>query len=160
MRGMAAFPFVLFLHGLTRWVIVLGGLWLLFAAATSLGRTSSADVSPVRVPWRVYMGGLHLQLLLGLVLLFLSPIAQAAFADMATAMQVRPRRFFAVEHTTMMVVAFVVAQWGSVKARKALDASAAARTSLVFGGLSLLLILAAIPWPFMGEIARPWLRSW
>jgi hypothetical protein len=157
---MGTYPFVLFLHGLTRWVVVLGGLWLILAAFSSLNRTSSADVSPVRVPWRVYMGGLHLQLLLGLVLLFVSPLAQAAMADMGGAMRVRPMRFFTVEHTTMMIVALAIAQVGSIRARKAHDAARAARVSLTFGGLSLLLILAAIPWPFFGEIARPWLRSW
>ena len=156
----AIYPFLLFLHGLTRWVVVLGGLWLLFAALSSMGRTSSAQVSPVRVPWRVYMGGLHLQLLLGVLLLFISPLALAAWADMGAAMKVRPMRFFSVEHTTMMIVALVVAQMGAVRARKAIDAARAARTTLVFGGISLLIILAAIPWPFMGEIARPWLRSW
>jgi hypothetical protein len=156
----AIYPLVLFLHSLTRWIIVLGGLWLVFAAISSLGRTSSADVSPVRVPWRVYMGGLHLQFLLGLLLLFISPLALATWADMGGAMKVRPMRFFAVEHTTMMVVAFVIAQMGSIRARKAMDAARSARVSLAFGGVSLALILAAIPWPFLGEIARPWLRSW
>lgn len=158
--SMATYPFVLFLHGLTRWVVVLGGLWLVLAAVSSLNRTSSADVSPVRVPWRVYMGGLHLQFLLGLVLLFVSPLAQAAWADLGGAMRVRPMRFFAVEHTSMMIVALVIAQMGSIRARKAHDAARAARLTLTFGGISLLLILAAIPWPFFGEIARPWLRSW
>lgn len=157
---MATYPFILFLHGLTRWVVVLGGLWLILAAFSSLNRTSSADVSPVRVPWRVYMGGLHLQLLLGIILFFVSPLAQAALADMGAAMRVRPMRFFTVEHTTMMIVALAIAQVGSIRARKAHDAARAARVSLTFGGLSLLLILAAIPWPFFGEIARPWLRSW
>jgi hypothetical protein len=156
----AIYPLVLFLHSLTRWVIVIGGLWLILAAISSLGRTSSADVSPVRVPWRVYMGGLHLQFLLGVLLLFISPLALAAWADMGGAMKVRPLRYFAVEHTTMMVVAFVIAQMGSIRARKAMDAARAARVSLAFGGISLVLILAAIPWPFFGEIARPWLRSW
>ena len=156
----AIHPLILFLHGLNRWVIVLGGLWLLLAAASSLRRTSSADLSPVRVPWRVYMGGLHLQLLLGLVLLFISPLVQSAWADLGGAMKVRPLRFFAVEHTTLMIVAFVLAQAGSIRARKALDAARAARVSLTFGGLSLLLILVATPWPFLGAIARPWLRSW
>ena len=156
----AIYPLVLFLHSLNRWVVVIGGFWLLFAALTSLRRTSSVETSPVRVPWRVYMGGLHLQFLLGLILLFISPLAQAAWADLGSAMRVRPMRFFSVEHTTMMVVAFTVAQMGAVRARKARDASGAARTSLTFAGLSLLLILVAIPWPFLGEIARPLLRAW
>ena len=160
-RSMAAlYPIVLFLHSLTRWVVVLGAIWLIVAALSSLGRTSSVETSPVRVPWRVYMGGLHLQFLLGVILLLVSPLALAAWADLGAAMKVRPMRFFAIEHTTMMVLAIVVAQMGAVRARKARDAARAARTSLVFGGLSLLVILVAIPWPFLGQIARPLLRAW
>ena len=156
----AIYPLVLFLHGLNRWFIVLAALWLLLSAATSLGRTSSAETSPVRGPWSAYMGTLRLQFVLGVLLLFISPLALAAWGDMGTAMKVRPLRFFTVEHTTMMIVALGVAEMGAARARKAVDAARAARATLVFGGLSLLLILAAIPWPFMGEIARPWLRSW
>ena len=156
----ALYPNLLFLHSLTRWIVVLGALWLIVSALSSLGRTSSVETSPVRVPWRVYMGGLHLQLLLGLILLFVSPLALAAWADMGVAMKTRPLRFFAVEHTTLMLLAIVVAQMGAVRARKARDAARAARTTLMFVCLSLLLILVAIPWPFLGQIARPLLRAW
>ena len=156
----ALYPIILFLHSLTRWIVVLGGLWLLVAALSSLGRTSSVETSPVRVPWRVYLGGLHLQLVLGLILLFVSPLALAAWADMGAAMRARPLRFFSVEHTTLMILAIIVAQMGAVRARKARDAARAARSSLVFAGLSFLVILVAIPWPFLGQIARPLLRTW
>jgi hypothetical protein len=159
--SMAAFyPFILFLHGLTRWLVLVGGLWLVLASITSLGRSGPVGASPVQTPWRVYMGGLHLQFLLGLVLLFISPLALATWSDMGAAMKVRPMRFFTIEHTTMMIAALGVASVGNARVRRAIDARGAARTSLVFGAISLLLILAAIPWPFMGAIARPWLRSW
>jgi hypothetical protein len=156
----AYYPLVVFLHNLTRWLVLAGGLWLVLASLASRGRTGPLSSSPVRTPWRVYMGGIHLQFVLGVLLLFISPLALASWSDMGTAMKVRPMRFFAVEHTLMMLVAFVVAQVGSGRVRWARDAGAAARTSLIFGGISLALILASIPWPFMGEIARPWLRSW
>lgn len=156
----ALYPFVLFLHALTRWIALLGGVWLVVVAASSTGHRGATAEAPVRTPWKVYMGGLHLQLLLGVLLLFISPLAQAAWGDMAAAMQARPMRFFIVEHTTMMIVALAVAQWGSIKSRQAIDAGRSARTSLMFAVVSLLLILAAIPWPFMGEVARPWLRRW
>jgi hypothetical protein len=156
----ALYPSILFLHSLTRWLVLVGGAWLVLASIASLSRSGTVGVSPLRLPWRIYMGGIHLQFLLGLALLFVSPLALATWADMGAAMKIRPMRFFALEHTTMMIVALVVAQMGSARARRAGDLRRAARTSLVFGSISLLLILAAIPWPFMGDIARPWLRSW
>jgi hypothetical protein len=160
MAALSLYPIILFLHSLNRWVVVLGALWLILAALSSLKRTSSAETSPVRVPWRVYMGGLHLQFVLGLILLFVSPLALAAWGDLGAAMKVRPLRFFAIEHTAMMLLAVVVAQMGAVRARTARDAARAASTTLVFAGLSLLVILVAIPWPFLGQIARPLLRAW
>lgn len=156
----AIYPIVLFLHGLNRWFVILFALWLLFSAVSSTGRTSSAETSPVRAPWRAYLGTLRLQLLLGALLLLISPLAQAVWSDMGAAMKMRPLRFFAVEHTVMMFLAIGLAEAGAARARRAKDAARAARATLIFGGLSLLLILAAIPWPFMREIARPWLRSW
>jgi len=160
MAALSLYPIVLFLHSLNRWVVVLGALWLILAALSSLKRTSSAETSPVRVPWRVYMGGLHLQFVLGLILLFVSPLALAAWGDLGAAMKVRPLRFFAIEHTAMMLLAVVVAQMGAVRARTARDAARAASTTLAFAGLSLLVILVAIPWPFLGQVARPLLRAW
>ncbi len=156
----ALYPLILFLHGLTRWLVLVGGLWLVAASIPALGKAGPVGASPVLLPWRIYMGGFHLQLLLGIFLLVVSPLAQAAWGDMGAAMRTRPVRFFIAEHTTMMIVAFVIAQIGSARTRKAFDARGAARTSLVYGGLSLLLVLAAIPWPFFGAIARPLLRSW
>jgi len=160
MAALSLYPIILFLHSLNRWVVVLGALWLILAALSSLKRTSSAETSPVRVPWRVYMGGLHLQFVLGLILLFVSPLALAAWGDLGAAMKVRPLRFFAIEHTAMMLLAVVVAQMGAVRARTARDAARAASTTLAFAGLSLLVILVAIPWPFLGQVARPLLRAW
>ncbi|MBA2353955.1 MAG: hypothetical protein H0V80_04710 [Acidobacteria bacterium] len=64
------------------------------------------------------VGALHLQFLLGVLLLFISPLALATWGDMGTAMKVRPMRFFTMEHTTMMIVAMVVAQMGAIRARK------------------------------------------
>ena len=156
----ALYPSILFLHGATRWLVLIGGLWLVVVSVSSLGRSGPVGGSPVQTPWRVYMGGLHLQVLLGVLLLFVSPLAQAAWGDMGAAMRTRPLRFFTVEHTTMMLVALVLAEMGRARMRRAVDARGAARTSLIFGGISLLLILAAIPWPFFGNIARPLLRSW
>ena len=118
--SMAAFyPFILFLHGLTRWLVLVGGLWLVLASITSLGRSGPVGASPVQTPWRVYMGGLHLQFLLGLVLLFISPLALATWSDMGAAMKVRPMRFFTIEHTTVMIAALGVASVGNARVLRA-----------------------------------------
>lgn len=161
MRDMTAlYPPILLLHSLTRWAIVVAGVWLVVAAIRSLGRSVASGASPVGTPWKAYVHSLHVQLVLGVLLMFISPTAQSAWANMGLTMKTRVLRFFTIEHTVMMILAIGLAEAGAARARKAGDAQAAARTTLIFGGLSLLLICAAIPWPFMGDIARPCFRVW
>lgn len=154
----ALYTIVIFLHSLTRWVVLAGALWLIVVAVSSLSRRGPASTAPVLAPWRVFLMGVRFQFVLGLLLLFVSPIALAAWSDFGAAMRTTGLRFFTVEHTTMMLVAVGLIEAGYGRTRKAADAAAAARTSLIFGGLALLIILAAIPWPFRAEVARPLLR--
>ena len=160
-RSMAAlYPIVLFLHGLTRWFVLLTALWLLAMSVAPVSRQSPDAWPPVRMPYHVYLSTLRLQFLLGVLLLFVSPIAQAAWSDMGGAMRDRMLRFFSIEHTVMMVLASGLAEAGMARVIKAKDDRGAARAALTYGLLSLLVILAAIPWPFREAAARPWLRGW
>ena len=159
-RSMAAlYPIVLLLHGLNRWLVLLAALWLLATTVSPAGR-QAPTTSPVRVPYHVYLSTLRVQFLLGVLLLFISPIARAAWSDMGAAMRDRMLRFFSIEHTVMMVLAVGLAEAGMARVIKAKDGRGAARPALIFGLLSLLVILAAIPWPFREAVARPWLRGW
>ena len=67
-------------------------------------------------------------------------------------------RFFTVEHTTMMILAWILVHVGRTSVKRASTDAAKHRKMLLFFGLALLLILAAIPWPFRTEIARPLFR--
>ena len=102
------------------------------------------------------VGMMDLMLLLGVVLLgWLSPLTTAAMSNMGTAMSDPMTRFWLVEHPTMMFLALVVAHVGSVMARRASEARRAHTVVAVSLALSLLMILAAIPWPFREAIGRP-----
>ena len=78
----AIYPLVLFLHGLNRWFVAPRG-----SRAAAVGghvaqpHEFGGDLACAR-PWRAYMGTLRLQFVLGVLLLFISPLAQAAWADM------------------------------------------------------------------------------
>lgn len=90
----------------------------------------------------------HTQLLLGLLLYaVLSPFTQAAFADFGAAMKSAATRFWAVEHIFGMVLAIALVQVGHVRAKRATEDGAAAKSRLIFFGLGLVLTLALIPWP-------------
>jgi hypothetical protein len=106
-----------------------------------------------------FVAALDLQLLIGLLLyVFLSPVTQSAFVDMAAAMGASDIRFFAVEHPFGMIVAIALAHVGRVRIRKAPDSESRHKRALIFFGLSLLILLASIPWPFSPG-ARPIFRG-
>ncbi|MBA2356554.1 MAG: hypothetical protein H0V80_18035 [Acidobacteria bacterium] len=148
---------VLALHNVNRWLVVIGGAWLIAASASQAFAPATARArGSLRRPWQLYVGSLHLQVVLGVLLLLISPVADAAWSDLGAAMRVRQLRFFVLEHPAVMVLGLVIAQRGSVRARHILEGTRAARISLLHAALSLLLILTAVPWPFRDAVARGW----
>ena len=65
---------------------------------------------------------LHVQLLLGILLMVLSPTVQSALTNPSAAMQNSQTRFFLAEHWVLMLVALALAHVGSVRVRRAAEA--------------------------------------
>jgi pantothenate kinase len=84
-------------------------------------------------------------LLLGIVLLIISPIAQNAFADMGAAMKDGTIRKAVVEHPTMNIIAAVLVTIGNAKSKKAIGNGRKFKVSMIFFGLALVLILSRLP---------------
>jgi len=95
------------------------------------------------------MISMHIQLLLGIALFFMS--GRVDFSQMKDAMY----RFFSVEHTVMMLIAIALVTIGHSKSKKATEDARKFKTIFIFYGLALLLVLVAIPWPFRG-----WGNGW
>jgi hypothetical protein len=90
---------------------------------------------------------MDIQFLVGIVLYaFVSPITKAAFNDFGAAMKNADLRFYAVEHILLMVIALVLVHIGRVKTKKAIAPWKKHRAATLFYGISLILILIAIPW--------------
>ncbi len=87
----------------------------------------------------------HIMLLLGIVLLIISPIAQNAFADMGAAMKDGAVRKAVVEHPTMNIIAAVLVTIGNAKSKKAIGNGRKFKVSMIFFGLALILILSRLP---------------
>jgi hypothetical protein len=92
------------------------------------------------------MIALDVQTTLGLVLYAVSPLLTAFFGDPKANMKVPGLRFFAVEHATLMLLAVAAVHVGRILSKRAPDAGKA-RPLAVGLTLSLVLVLAGIPWP-------------
>lgn len=88
----------------------------------------------------------HLQLLIGLVLYFISPITKSAFADFGAAMKDATLRLYAVEHISINILAIVLMTIGSVKAKKEIIEFKKHKLVFIYFGIGLGLILTRIPW--------------
>lgn len=96
---------------------------------------------------------LHIQFVLGLALLFTSGKVNYGEGWMKISMF----RFFGLEHIVLMLIAIVVITIGRSKAEKKLKGTRDKhRRILISYTIGLLLILAAIPWPFREALAGAW----
>ena len=98
----------------------------------------------------------HLQLVIGLVLYFISPNVKVALANMSEAMKNPELRFWAVEHIAMMLIAIILITIRSARAKRAATDEGKHKQIAIFFLLALLVIFIAIPWPWK-EIARGWM---
>jgi cation transport ATPase len=95
----------------------------------------------------------HVQLLVGLGLYFISPLVQTG--NMAEAMKDKVFRFFTVEHSAMMLAAVVLITVGRSLSKRAANDLAKHKKTAFFFLIGLIIILLAIPWPF-SSVARGW----
>ena len=93
----------------------------------------------------------HIQLLIGLVMYFMSPWFSALTSNGSEVMGNAQARFFAVEHISMMIVAIALITIGYSRAKRQDDDKRKSKTILIFYGIGLVIIFAMIPWPFMKE---------
>lgn len=147
---------VLVLHNILRWLILLFGLWAVLSSLSGLvGRrayTPADDKSNL-----LYMIFMDLQFLAGLALYFLGAWYER-LKNFGDTMKDPVARFFTVEHAFMMLLAWILVHVGRVSVKKATTSGAKFRRGLIFFGISLILILIAVPWPFKPEVPRPWFR--
>ncbi|MCH7403525.1 hypothetical protein ACFOUP_08540 [Belliella kenyensis] len=87
----------------------------------------------------------HIQLLVGLILYFVSPIGFSLLTG-GGAMGDKVARLTALEHPVINIIAIVIITIGYSKAKKMTDSKARFRTIYMTYGIGLLLILSRIPW--------------
>ncbi len=153
-----AYGSVLFVHSYLRWVVLLLAVAVVarsFAGWRAARVWSSADE-------RVHHGfvwSMRIQFVLGLLLyVVLSPISGAFFAHPGASMKVGELRFFGLEHVSVMLIAVAIADIGRARSKRLSVPRLRQRRVFITTLVSLLLMLAGIPWPFM-PTKRPLFRS-
>jgi len=149
------YELALTVHSLLRWVVILSGVWAVFASASAAARRSwTPDAAR---PGLLFTVALDIQFVVGLLIyLVLSPLTRAALVDIGGTMGNSTARFWAIEHPLLMIAAVVLAHVGRMTASRAGSYRAGGRARLWFT-LALLAVLLATPWPFSGT-PRPWIR--
>ncbi|MEO7523964.1 MAG: hypothetical protein ABIT58_07700 [Ferruginibacter sp.] len=149
---------VLVFHNILRWAVLFFGLWTVINALTGVAgkRAFSSNDNKSNL---FFMISCDIQLLVGLTLYFSNPWFDMLKTKGGAVMKDSTLRFFTVEHALMMILAWILVHVGRTSVKKATTDAGKHKKMLLFFGLALLLILAAIPWPFRSEIARPWMRG-
>lgn len=119
-------------------------LLLVFAIVNSLsGMMSKREFTPK--DRKIALFGLiatHIQLVVGLILYFVSPLGKAAFGNMSDA----ALRLTSLEHPLINLLAIALITIGWSKHKKAATSEAQFKSITIFYGLGLILILSRIPW--------------
>lgn len=87
----------------------------------------------------------HLQLVVGLVLYFISPLGMKSFSS-GNAMSDSTLRLYALEHPLIMIISVVLITIGYSRAKRKPEASAKFQNLVIFFLIALVLLLTRIPW--------------
>ncbi len=93
----------------------------------------------------------HTQLLIGLILFFVSPLVIFSGASMKDSVA----RYWLVEHNSMMLIAIVLISVGRISIKKMTDSVAKYRRLFILNTIALVIILAAISMSGRGFFSLP-----
>ena len=139
--------YILIIHNILRWAVLIFGLWTLVNAITGVfskrnftGRDNWANL--------LFMTCCDIQLLLGLILYFNGMWFTMLKEHTKEVMKDSISRFFALEHALMMIIAWLLVHIGRSMVKRADTDAKKHKLSLIYFGIAILIILAMIPWPF------------
>jgi len=150
--------FLLALHSLTRWLVLLSLLFAIFRSYRGwLGHKSFTQTDHIT---RVVTASIaHVQLVIGIWLYFISPVVNYFLHNFRQAVHMREIRFFGMEHITMMLIAITLITIGSAKAKRKTTDEARFKTMAIWFSIALFIIFMSIPWSFSPFTNRPLFRA-
>lgn len=136
---------LLALHNLLRWLFLGTLLAVVFKSFMGVQKNSPYEPFDKKIGG-VLVGLAHSQLLIGLLLLFTSPVIAELMNNMAETMHDKVKRAQLVEHPTAMILAVVLIQVARIRVKKAYADDDKHKRNLILNGIALLLVLYMIPW--------------
>ena len=143
----------LLLHSYYRWFIILtiiGQMIWLYSGHRSKKIFSSKDYKILIVITALY----DLQLILGLILYFKSPLVQYFWKDISFSIKQRELRFFGIEHVMMMSTAIILINFYTFCVFKKIGSYAFTYLFRRYIWI-ILIIFSSIPWSFSPFTSRP-----
>jgi hypothetical protein len=139
---MNIYTILVHIHSGLRWLVLLFIILTIVDAAIKLRRKADNE-GRFCFSNRYALVFMHLQLIIGLILYFISPKVVFSAASMKETLL----RFFLVEHIALMVIAVILVTIGYVRSKRGAGMKKY-KSLIIYYTIALLLILAAIPWPF------------
>jgi hypothetical protein len=138
------YPVLKHAHSVIRWLLITGLLASVTVALYSMYKKKSL-VYPGGLFSRLTVYTAHVQLLIGILLYLISP--KVIFSPKSMSSPIL--RFYLIEHVFIMILVIVLITVGYVRMKKTGPGNQSARQLFWYYMISLILILALIPWPFM-----------
>lgn len=135
-------------HSGMRWLVLIA-----IVAAIIMGFMQGKDASANRKNTTALVALIltHIQVLVGLILYFMSP--KVAFVE--GMMSSTLLRFFTVEHIAMMLIGALIITIGYAKSKKKDTWGKSNKTVAIYYLIALILFLIRIPWP-MQDLGASW----
>jgi len=121
---------------------------LIFAIVISImGWLGNKEFTRSSFKWGLYAFiASHVQLLLGLILLFVGPYWNMLMNDTGAVMKDSAIRLLAVEHPTTNIIAIILITIGWSRHKKATTDTGKFKSIAIFYGIGLVLLMSRIPW--------------
>ena len=144
------------LHNFMRWIILVLLLISIVKAFTGWQNKKIFSAGDKKL-WLFTMISAHITLLLGLYQVGFGRYGMfsTTLPDGITLMKDKFYRFFWVEHPVSMIIAIVLITLGYGMAKKTIADKLKYKTAFWYFLMALILILAAVPWPFREIVGRP-----
>lgn len=143
---------LILLHSITRYLVLIGLLGVILNSLVGMIQTKPFGKMEDKSSLWLFIFT-HTQLLLGLILYFVSPLGVSNFSG--AAMKDATTRYWLVEHSLMMLIAIVLITIARISMKKLATDAAKHKRLFIFNALALLIIIVSISMSGRGFFGLP-----